>query len=107
MEASGKCSGVICPAQGDAGAAGLDAMDGAADAERQGFGQDALLAPRQRLLERIGALGPGTMGVLGVSRRTANFWFHAAMKAGVKACASSIEDIPLSRISRTSRSCKV
>ena len=57
------------PAHGDAGAAGLDAMDGAADAERQGFGQDALLAPRQRLLERIGALGPGTMGVLAVSRR--------------------------------------
>ena len=57
------------PTHGDARAAGLDAMDGAADAERQGFGQEALLASRQRLLERIGALGPGTMGVLAVSRR--------------------------------------
>ena len=59
-----------------------DARDGAADAERQGFGQDALLAPRQRLLERIGAVGPGTMCVLGVSRRHGELLFHAAMKAG-------------------------
>src|SRR5271166_3623592 len=57
------------PAQGDAGTAGLHAMNRAADAEGQGLRQGALLASGQRLIERVQTVLPRAVRVLAISRR--------------------------------------
>src|SRR5260370_7087708 len=93
--------------EGDGGAGGPDAMERAAGAERQGLGQGAFFAPRQSLVERLEVVRPGTMSILLHTRGRDELGVPASDEGRCEGLRVSIVAIPLSRISLTSRSCKV